>query len=224
MASSTPSPHTLPASPKRAPRPPHRRALPHRYSGSATFDSEVYEWSGTRLPADERAPPGNPGELGLSSAGSPIGRWQATCLATRAAARSRLKRHGEALQDAAAAAVVCPSLPEAWEAMADAALAAGDKRTAALALSEVLYLQPPSTPRLPIAVSNRRREQAFELAKIRGTYQRGAVASTFGGAGAASGAGAGAEAPVGTKSAVAKEMAEMRKIFSEEYSVPSIEG
>merc|ERR1719291_377708 len=76
--------------------------------------SEAYAWSGVRV-----APPL------LASAGTPEERWHAAALSLRARALLALGRDTEALDDAAAAARRCPCLPDAWEALSDAALALG---------------------------------------------------------------------------------------------------
>lgn len=94
-------------------------------------------------------------------------RWGALVLALRSRALARVKRSAEALQDAIDGAQLCSRLPEAWEAMADAALDAGDPQTAALAFSELLELQPPNSDGLPQSLKNKRREQQFQLDAIR---------------------------------------------------------
>ena len=85
----------------------------------------------------------------------------------RSRARLRLSRTDEAVADAVDACRLCRYRPEAWDALAEAAEAAGDLRTTALALTELLYLQPAAAPNLPTPVANARREQAFRLAALR---------------------------------------------------------
>ena len=106
-------------------------------------------------------------EKGLDKRGSARDRWYASALSLRSKAQQRINRNEEALEDGLHAVRFCRWLPEAWEALADAALAAGDKRTAALALSELLYLQPPKAPSLPLELANKRRTQYFMLDSIR---------------------------------------------------------
>ena len=62
---------------------------------------------------------------------------------------------------------------------AEAALAIQDTTSAARALQELLFLQPPAAPGLPRAVANARRLQAFKLEEIEsGKLQGSPGAST----------------------------------------------
>ena len=65
--------------------------------------------------------------------------------------------------DAAAAVRLCPTLPAAWEAVAESARARGDRRTAVMALSELWWLQPSGAAGMSTELANRRREQGLEL-------------------------------------------------------------
>ena len=153
-----------------------------RFEGVARSDggdgTTQFEWSGVRL-----APPL------LASRGTADERWSAAVLALRASQLLQLGRVAQALDDALVAARRCPWLPEAWDALANAALAAGAQAVAAMALDEVLYLQPATAAdqrgrqrwearsAKSMATPNIRRLQAMTLAKLRsGSYVSGGAA------------------------------------------------
>ena len=139
-----------------------------------------FAWSGMRL-----APPL------LASRGTAEQRWSAAVLALRATQLLQLGRVAQALDDALVAARRCPWLPEAWDALANAALAAGAQVVAAMALEEVLYLQPAEAAdqrgrqrwearsAKSMATPNMRRLQQMTLAKLRsGSYASGGGAKS----------------------------------------------
>jgi len=136
--------------------------------GRAVVQGKAVDWSGERVaPTD------------LCTRGDARQRWQSRVLSLRSCARLTLGCIEGALEDAAAAVRVCPWLPVAWEAAADAALHAGDARTAAMALEELLYLQRGDASGLPLQVENRRRLQRMALDAIRrGELQTPALRST----------------------------------------------
>ena len=84
---------------------------------------------------------------------APARRWLASCLAAVGSEGA-----------AAEAAAVAPRHPPAWEAVLETA---SDDETRRRALETLLYLEPPGSPGLSQAVSNRRREQSFELDALR---------------------------------------------------------
>ena len=107
-------------------------------------------------------------------AGDARERWYASILALRSRAR-RLGGAGGAqaaangaLEDATEASVRCPYLPAAWEARFEAAQPDPSQRAlAASALTELLYLQPAGSEELSREEASRRRQQSFELARLR---------------------------------------------------------
>ena len=111
-------------------------------------------WTGERL-----------SERGSEVRGTPIQRWRARTLSLRSRAHLALGRADDAIRDAACAVRTCPWLPLAWEVAAESALQLQDTRTAARALTELLYLQPASAE-LPLPLANKRRLQRLTLDKI----------------------------------------------------------
>ena len=142
-----------------------------RFEGVARTDgkqAEEFAWSGTRV-----APPL------LASEGTAVERWHGSVLSMRARALLTLGKTADALDDAVNASRRCPWLPEAWEVLSDAALEAGLRDVAVMALEELLYLQPADAAdqrgrsrwearsAKSLAVPNQRRLQTFTLAKLR---------------------------------------------------------
>ena len=126
------------------------------FSGSADVGGETWGWSGERLrPEGEEESP------------SPRLAWAAGALTTRSRACVRLGDAVDAVRAAEEAVALCARLPGAWEALAEARDAADDRRGAAAAYAELLYLEPKGAPGLPQPVANRRREQEFTLARLR---------------------------------------------------------
>ena len=87
-------------------------------------------------------------------------------LALRSRVQLALNRYDDAAESGAHAVRLCPWLPAAWDAVAEAALGAQDSRTARMALRELLYLQPDRMPGLPLAVENTRRRQRLLLEQM----------------------------------------------------------
>jgi hypothetical protein len=102
----------------------------------------------------------------LASRGEPRQRWKARVLALRSRVQLALNRYDDAAESGAHAVRLCPWLPAAWDAVAEAALGAQDSRTARMALRELIYLQPDRMPGLPLAVENTRRRQRLMLEQM----------------------------------------------------------
>lgn len=130
-----------------------------RFSGMASTAGQAnanFKWDGERLcNADWQ-------ERGTARA-----RWAARALALHSGVCLELRRPDEAYELATHAARVCPWLPEVWEALASAAERCGDGHTAALALAELLALEPPEMDGLTQALANKRRLQRIDLERIR---------------------------------------------------------
>lgn len=134
------------------------------FSGSALCgeSGEKYEWRAERLP-----------EEGMALGGTASQRWQSRVLCLRSRARLVLGRGEDALSDAAFAVRICPWLPLAWEVGSEAAMAMQDKRTAARARQEWLFLQPSGSTGLPASLAAARRRQRLTMDEI----ERGGTAS-----------------------------------------------
>ena len=126
------------------------------FSGLAKASSgESYEWTGNRL-----------ADPSVAAGGSARARWEARTLALRSRAHLKLGKLDDAAEGAAEACRRCPTLPCAWEAVAEAALQASDAAALRIGLKELLYLQPETAPALPIRVSNARRTQRLVLEQL----------------------------------------------------------
>ena len=126
------------------------------FSGLAKSSSgESYEWTGNRL-----------ADPSVAAGGSARARWEARTLALRSRAHLKLGKLDDAVEGAAEACRRCPTLPCAWEAVAEAALQASDAAALRIGLKELLYLQPETAPALPIRVSNARRTQRLVLEQL----------------------------------------------------------
>ena len=134
------------------------------FDGTAVMGDEGYSWS-----AERRAAPT------LQRSGEPRDRWHATVLSLLSRARRAAGGGGggaaegiaAALEEAREATRRCPFLPLAWEALAEAARAAGATADETNALAELLYLEPADSPSLAYDVASKRRQQKFELARLR---------------------------------------------------------
>ena len=190
------------------------------FEGEARSGDKVWRWEGERLPDPMRA----------RAPGSERERWGARVLVERSRARLRLGQSTEALRDAVCALGLC-ALPEAWEAIATAALEVGDKRTATIALSEHWYSTgSAAASSMPTALANRRREQLLALESMPGGGGIGIIAASARegrqGAGAATASGPvanvrseGGGRPLANEEDVALATA-MRAIFVEGYVLP----
>ena len=188
------------------------------FEGEARSGDKVWRWEGERIPDPMRA----------RAPGSERKRWGARVLLERSRARLRIGQSTEALRDAVCALGLC-ALPEAWEAIATAALEVGDKRTATIALSEHWYSTGSSAASsMPAALANRRREQlhALESMKGGGVIMLQALTEGRQGAGAAAASGPvanvrseGGGRPLANEEDVALAAA-MRAIFVDGYVLP----
>ena len=190
------------------------------FEGEARSGDKVWRWEGERIPDPMRA----------RAPGSERERWGARVLVERSRARLRLGQSAEALRDAVCALGLC-ALPEAWEAIATAALEVGDKRTATIALSEHWYSTgTAAASSMPTALANRRREQLLALESMPGGGGIGIIAASARegrqGAGAATASGPvanvrseGGGRPLANEEDVALATA-MRAIFVEGYVLP----
>jgi len=190
------------------------------FEGEARSGDKVWRWEGERIPDPMRA----------RAPGSERERWGARVLVERSRARLRLGQSAEALRDAVCALGLC-ALPEAWEAIATAALEVGDKRTATIALSEHWYSTgSAAASSMPTALANRRREQLLALESMPGGGGIGIIAASARegrqGAGAATASGPvanvrseGGGRPLANEEDVALATA-MRAIFVEGYVLP----
>jgi len=100
------------------------------FDGLARVNGEDWRWDGERIP-----------EVPPAEAYDTYQKWYATVLCLRSKARLRQGMVEEALNDGVDAVRTCMHLPGAWDALAMAALEAGDKRTATIALSELWYMR-----------------------------------------------------------------------------------
>ena len=132
------------------------------FCGRAVCDGQILEWTGERV----GPPPEATRAEWEASRAQCLDRWYAEVLVMRSGARLRLGDAREATRDAIVALGFCPTMAEAWGALADAALAASDKRTARIALSECLYLRPDN------------RAQAMQLQALRPTDASQPVSQT----------------------------------------------
>ena len=120
------------------------------FVGSALCDGEPVRWTGERLPPPPVKQTADPPRQEC------IDRWFAEVLTSRATTHLRLGRPADATRDAITALGFAHHHADAWDVLSKSATAASDERTAAIALSELLYLRPGS------------REAAFQLSKLRG--------------------------------------------------------
>ena len=182
------------------------------FSGTAHMDGEDIEWTGERI-----------AESNLASQGGSMRRWYAMVYSLRSRSHLRLKKLEEAMWDGIQAVSYCQFLPEAWEALAEAALASKDTRLAALAYTELLYLQPPKQPKLPLALQNARREQFYKLEAIRcGAFGSGSGSTLLTAAAYAMQAQAAPQPSLGAEEVDGDAKAAMaleKAIFSDDYVI-----
>ena len=181
------------------------------FEGSARVDGEAMSWSGARIV--EPPPEARPENI------DPRRRWYALVLILRCQAKLLLSQRDGTMSDAVGAACLCMYLPEAWEAISDVALKDGDKRTAAIALSELWALQPQGSAGMPPSLANRRRELGMELEKLQqrtgGQASSGRISIDGGGAWAQS-----PKAEAAARARAAEDDRVAKAIFVDEYALP----
>ena len=175
------------------------------FEGVARVHGEDVSWQGERIPD----PPMEARPENID----PRQRWYALVLTLRSRARLTLRMKEEALRDAVGAARLCLYLPEAWDAIANAALELGDKRTSVIALSELWWLQPKDAAGMPSTLLDRRREQGRELEKLRSGMDSGISAISLDEESVSESRAAAAPSEDGIDEA-------MLAIFANEYVVP----
>ena len=143
------------------------------FDGIARLSGEDWRWDGERIP---EPPPAN--------ALDPQRKWYAAVLCLRSKARLRQGMGEDALTDAVEAARIAMYLPDAWDAIATAALAIEDKRTATIALAELWYRTSAGDSSggdydaarggmgMPQALKDRRREQGFMRDELSGGIKK----------------------------------------------------